>query len=568
MKTPFTVRARGVDKINYCAKISFIFLIRYIMDSVLNSQTLWEGYDPSAEPLETVVLKQTRSKNLVTKSLYFTGRELKNGTKTRVYAQICYMDTCQDKPAVLVVTNYSRPICEQALNDIAARGFVAMSIDFAGRREMGLHTLYPETLDYCNADVARSIFEIHDTPRETKLFEYALNCRRAITYLQEVEMVSSVSVLTAGKGVYVGIIVLGVDSRVTNGAILFGNLHRSYPEPTAEEKADLERNIAYDNRRQVWTLGLAPQTYTQQIKVPVYVVDSANSPYVDLTQASKMFLRLNSNSRFLILPNTVDYLPESYVDGIMRWLNGEQAPAKSEIKSFFDGVDFCLRVVTTHPLDKTSLWYCTNDGLAKHWTKATLTESDNGYVAKLSLYEKECKVTAYALFDGDISVSTTLFNESVSALNVKKAANIIFSGTGKQSLIPLSTDGQWWSVKLQPKLAKGYLGILGAKGKALATFAVNDKSIHTSSAFTVCFDVCSEMRQIIKVTAVCKFGDANECYSQTKEIIGSGKWERVNFDTANFHSVKDSKQLSETKKVEMLVISADSEIIVNNIFLV
>ena len=538
------------------------------MDSVLNSQSLWEGFDPVAEKLDTVVLNKTKDNDIVTKSVYFTGRVLSDNTQSRIYAKICYKKTCAGKPAVLVISNYSREICEQALCDIAGRGFVAMSIDFAGRQD-GLHTLYPDKLDYCNADVAKTIFEITDTPRETKLFEYALNARRAITYLLDEEKVRCVSVLTAGKGVYVGIIVLGVDSRVKNGAILFGNLNRAYPDETPEEKEDLERDIEYDNRRQVWTLGLAPQTYVSQIKVPVYVVNSANSPYVDLIQASKMVARINSDSRFLILPNTIDYLPSSYVDGVIRWLKGNRAPNKSEIKSAVIDGDYCLQVVTEHPFDKTSLWYCTNEGEARHWTKAELKAGDNGYVAKLNLYEKQCNVTAFALFDGDISVSTTVFTEKVTATNVKKAANIIFSGTGKQTIIPLPTNRQWWNVDLQQKLVKGSLGIMGAKGKAFATFAINDKSIINNEVFTVCFDVCCNTRQQVKVTAVCKFGDKNECYSQSKEIIANdGKWERLSFDGTNFHSVLDGKQMSETKTVEMLIISADSEIIINNIFLV
>ncbi|MCH5156553.1 MAG: hypothetical protein J1G02_01595 [Clostridiales bacterium] len=537
------------------------------MDSVLNSQTLWEGVDPCAEQLDATELKLENDDGVITRSVYFTGRTLSNGTKSRIYAQMCYKNDCKNKPAVLVVSNYSRAICTQALKDIASRGFVAMSIDFAGRRSQGIHTLYPDDLDYCNDDVARTIFEITDTPRETKLFEYAFNARRAITYLLE-EKVSSVSVLTCGKGVYVGLIVLAVDARVKNGAILFGNLSRSYPDETPEEQADLERNIAYDNRRQVWTLGLAPQTYASQIKVPVYVVNSANSPYVDLAQASKMFLRINSDSRFVILPNTMDYLPSGYTDGVIRWLNGKQAPTRSEIKSFFDGGDYCLRVITQHPLDKTSLWYATNNGSANYWTKAELKPSDNGYVAKLNLYDKECHVSAFALFDGDIAVSTSLFSEKVTAVNVKKPTNIIFTGTGKQILIPLSTDGQWWNVNLQHTLAKGALNIVGAKGKALATFAVNDKSIHASSALTVCFDVCSPVSQQVKVTAVGKFGNANECYYQIKQVGAGGKWERLDFDKLNFHSVVDGRPIAETTNIEMLIISAESEIIINNLFLV
>lgn len=538
------------------------------MDSVKNSQALWEGFDPTVEPLDVAVLRQTKSKGIVTKSVYFTGRVLHNNAKSRVFAQICYRDTCAGKPAVLVVSNYSHEIDRAALADIATRGFVAMSIDFAGRTEVGLYTLYPEEMSYCNADVAHSIFEITDTPRETKLFEYALNCRRAITYLFNEEKVSSVSVLTAGKGVYAGIIALGVDSRIKNGVILFGNLNRDYPDETLEQKADLKQDVDYETRRQVWTLGLAPQTYASQIKVPVYIVNSANSPYLDLMRTNKMFFRVNSDSRMLVIPNTMDYLPTSYVDGVIRWLNGYEAPEKSEIKSYFDGGDFCLRVVTSHPIDKTSLWYSTNDGVAKHWNKAELTATDNGYVAKLNLYEKQCTVTAYATFDADISVSTTLFCEHVTAINVKKAANIIFSGAGKQTLIPLATERKWWNVDLHQKLVKGYLNIMGVKGKAFGTFAINDKSILKNEAFTVCFDVCSTTPQSVKVTAVCGFGDTNECYSQTQQIIGNGKWERLNFDRANFHNVREGKSIDEDKQVEMLVISADNDIIVNNIFLV
>lgn len=544
------------------------------MDNVLTSQTLWEGYDPTAEKLDTVVLKQTK-RGIVTKQLYFTGRELEHG-KSRIFATVCYKDAPQGKPAVLVISNYSHPYDETILVDLAKRGFVAMAIDFAGRRELGLHTLYPEELDYCNADVAKSTFEINETARETKLYEYALNCRRAITYLLDEENVSQVSVLTSGKGVYVGIIVLGVETRVANGAILFGNLFRNFPEPSKSayeldmNTDDLERHIAYDTSRQMWTLGLAPQTYAQQIKVPVYVVNSSNSPYVDIAETSRTFLRVNSDSRLLILPTSMDYLPARYTDGVARWLMGYETKPKSEIKSFVDGSgDYCIRVLTTRPLEKTSLWYCTDaDDIARYWTKAVLTATDDGYVAKLNLFAKECTVASFVTFEDDVAVSTPLLTEKVKVNNVKKAINIIFSGSGNQMLIPVTSIDDWWNVNLEPKLAKGHLNIVGAKGKALATFAINDTSIRINSAFTLGFDVCCKVKQSVKITAVCRFGDINQEYSQTAEIVGTGKWERLTFDKVNFRRNDDGRQMTDEEKVDLLIISADNEFIVNNIFLV
>lgn len=527
------------------------------------------------EQLDIDQIKKVHSNGVVTKQLYFTGRTLPHG-KTRVFGVVCHPSDGTNHPAVLLVSNYSDPIETNTLHDLAKRGFVAMSVDLAGHRDKGLHTLYPEELSYCNDIMSESMFTITDTARETKLYEYAVCCRRAITYLLDVEHVPQVSVLTAGKGVYVGIIVLGIETRVKNGAILFGNLYRNFPVLDQDEnmldagKDELERHIAYDTLRQQWTLGLAPQTYAQQIKVPVYVVNSANSPFVDILQTGKTMMRVNGDSRLLILPTSMDYLPMRYTDSVTHWLKGYLPKPRAEIKSFRNqNGDYCISVKTDCPLNKTSLWYCTDfESRAKHWTKATLTVGEGGYVAKLNLYEKECNIATFAVFDEDVAVSTLLLTEKVTATNVIKALNIIFSGTGKQTLVPLADDMSWWNVNLEPRLDKGYLNILGAKGRALATFAINDKSIRINQSFTVVFDVCSNVRQQIKLVAVTKFGDKNLIYSQSMQLVGNGKWEHVTFDKVNFHRDTDGKQLLDSEKVDMLVIYAEEEILVNNIFLV
>lgn len=548
---------------------------KLIMQDILTSQTLWENFDPNAEQLDIDVIKTTATGNVTTKHVYFTGRKGPYGP-TRVFANVCYKGSAKGKPSILVVGSFSQPIDLEQLHDLANRGFVAMAIDFVGRRDKGLFTLYPLAIDYCNDVVAPSMFEITDTARETKIFEYATNVCRAVTYLLQAEKVSNVSLLTVGKGVYVGIVVLGVDSRVEKGAILFGNLFRNYPDPTNTEKIgmddddDLSRHIAYDVKRQIWTLGLAPQTYALQIKAPLYIVTSANSEHVDASVTSKMFYRVNNQCMLLILPTCMDYLTKKYSDGVIRWLKNGGAMNKTEIKSFFDEHgDYCLKVVTQYPLNNTSVWYCTNaEGHSKHWAKANLVQGDGCYCAKIDLYEKVCNFAAFALFDDKVPTSTVLFEEKVTAVNVKKANNIIFSGNTNQALIPVSRDGKWWNVDLEPKLAKGHLNIVGSQGKALATFAISDKSIRINPSFTVGFDVCSNVKQKLSIVAVCKFGEQNEEYSQSTMIAGTGKWERVTFDKTNFHRTIDSKPLTVNDSVDVIVIYAEDEFIVNNIFLV
>ena len=58
-----------------------------------------------------------------------------------------------------------------------------MAIDFAGRCPKGCFTLYPFSLDYCNADKAKSYFDVGETAKESKIYEYAVGCMRAVTCL-------------------------------------------------------------------------------------------------------------------------------------------------------------------------------------------------------------------------------------------------------------------------------------------------------------------------------------------------------------------------------------------------
>lgn len=545
------------------------------MENILTSQTLWETFDPNAEQLESDTIKTWQQNGVTVKNMYFTGRTFDNG-QTRVFGTVCYCRSSENKPAVLVIGDFDKQVDVKLLIDLAKRGFVAMAVDLFGRKELGLYTLFSEQLDYCNSDKNVSIFEIAETAHDTKLYEFTVCCRRAITYLLTEENVSEISVLAQGSGTYVGIIALGSDSRIARGVLLFGNLYKNFPAPQqdaifgSDDDEDLHKHIAYDAKRQMWTLGLAPQTYVSQIQVPLYIVNSANSEYVDIVETSRTFIRANADSRLLILPTGMDYLNKQYTHSVVRWLGGQQVDKPSEIKTFTDpDGDLCLSVATDKPLSKVSVWYCAdNVGHARHWNKAVLSGKNGEYSAKAIMYAPKSTLLAFALFDGDIATSSCLLEQKVVAANVKKSNNIIFSGNLNQTLVPASVNGDWWDVDLQPTLDKGYLGIVGAKGKALATFAVSDKSIRINPSFTVGFDICCNVRQQLTIVAVCNFGEANDKYIQTAPVAGSGKWERLTFDKENFHRTMDGKQLSVGERVDMLLVYADNEFIINNIFLV
>lgn len=543
---------------------------------ILTSQALWENYNPAEEPLETNVFKTVEKDGLVTEQLYFTGRTVTADVKTRVYAVVCRKNTHSVKQGVLLIGDYRKPVNKADLEELAKQGFVAMAIDFAGRNSKNMHTVYTDTLDYCNADVAPSMFKITDTARETKLYEYALNCRRAITYLLQLEKIKGVSVVTVGSGVYVGVIVMGKDHRLTNGAVLFGNFKRDFPEDDKDESVDaddaesLMRHLEYDKARQTWIMGLAPQTYSMEMNLPLYVINSANSTKVDIEQVNKMASRLNADCRYLVLPNSYNYITDKYFEGLVKWLKGAQVPAPLPLIPATDAAgEYCLKVKTSSSIAKTSVWYCANaDNTAKYWKTARLSREGDYYVAKLDLYDKQNEILAFALFDREVATSTPLLRDTVNVTRVKLPNKNIFSGNANQTLLRLDKTDRCLNVNLEQQLVEGYLGILGAKGKALATFAISDKSICDNAELTLGFDVCCNVRQNLTVTAVKNYGEKYETLSQTVPLIGDGKWQRVTVERENFRRTDDGKQISEGDVIDLIVLSADEDIIVNNVVIV
>lgn len=545
---------------------------------ILNSRSLWENYNPTAEPLEVNVFKTVEYDGLVVQHLYFTGRALNETEKTRVYGIICYKNTKPAKQAVLYVGDYKQPINLSDLEQLARSGFIAMSIDFAGQSDKGMYTVYPEALKYCNAIYATDMFDIADTAKETKMYEYALNCRRAITYLESEQKIKGVSLVTQGRGAYVGVIAMGVDIRLSNGAVLFGALSCEYPEDDDAENVDptdaesLKRHLEYDIRRQSWMLGLAPQTYAMQIKIPVYVINSANSNYVDIEQVNKTNARMNRSCRFLTIPNALDYVSDKYFDSLVRWLKGAQVPSPQALASATDANgEYCIRVQTSSSINKTSVWYCSNaKGRARYWRSARLSREGEYYIAKLDLYDKENDIIAFCVADREVATSTSLFYDKVTVARPKIVNKNIFSGNNpSQYLLRLNSAGRALNVELEQQLAEGYLGIVGAKGKALATFAISDTTLCKNASLTLGLDICCNVKQKLIVNAVCQFGSETAShFSQTLQLDGIGKWQRITIERENFRRVEDGKQIADGDVIDMIEMSAENEFIVNNVFLV
>ena len=544
------------------------------MEKVLTSKALWQDFDPQSEPLESDVLKIEENDGITTKTVYFTGRTVEDG-KTRVLAKICYNSARKSSNALLLIDNYKKPIKDEELRYWAQNGFTTMAIDFGGRSSSGISTLYPPSLDYCNGDVAQGYFYVGTSAKQTKIYEYALNCMRAVTYLLQEEKAKKISVLTVKKGSAVGIIVLGTDTRLTNGAVVFGSLSRAYAAGdlnalNALNNDKLSEQIANEEKRQIWEAGIAPQSYAMQITVPVYLVIAANSTHVSAYNSNKMYYRMNDDCRIHMIPLSIDYMTDENLQSVVNFFKGKNPPKNIEIEQITtEQGDNFLKVNSPLPTSKLEVWYSrTPERRCRNWVQAKLKNTPDGCIAELDAYAPKCKMIAYAIAKGAVDISTTFCDVEINNPSFVKSPNrSVFIGEKVGHMIPFVAGSAYHGSEQQVEFAKGYLDIVGAKGTSLASFALNDPCVNRPEIFTISFDVCCSVAQPLSVRIVSDFRSNHEVYQQTVQLLGDGKWQRITLDGVGFKKV-GGRQIDDQEDVKMLHFEARSEFIINNVFIV
>lgn len=534
------------------------------MDKILSLQTLWQDADFTSG-LDVNILRTDVVGDVTRTTLYYTGSTTDDG-QARIFA---VMYTPTDKKAtngVLYIQPYDKPIDESVLAELSDQGYVAMSIDFTASAN-GPSTLYPDSLNYCNVNVNTDIFLLENTAKQTKLFQYAYNVRRAITVLSQ--YANKVSLMAYGNGTHVGAIALS-DKRFVNGVLLFGNLLMNYPTQSyaLDNNEQLTQQLANNELEQAWTMGLAPQTYLAQTEIPLYIVNSTNSSCYDVENISDVYRRLvNDKSKLLLLPTVKEYLPTVYAQGVLKWI--KSCTCKTEpISINLDQDGKMLQVESTLPLSKLELWYAVSNASGiKYFSKANLVKGDGNYVAELNVYTKQATVYAFCNVKGAVNYSTPINTFAVNTEVPLTPNNFVFDGRSKNRYVPLTTDN-WFNVDVEPKLSKGKLDIVGADAQSMLLMSVTDDSVKKSAdELVISFDVCGKQDTVVTVTVLCNYG-IDERFSQQVSVTGNGTWQRVTVEQENFRSELDGKHIADDKKVYAIEIYGDKQILINNVSLV
>lgn len=545
------------------------------MSNINSPIELWQDFDSSALPLDVNIAATKITDQYTIQHIYFTGTSTDNGC-IRVYGVVVKNNQkCTNGLALLLINDLNKGIDIQELKYWADRGRVAMSIDYLGQGE-GIHTVYPQSMQYL---VNAHKHQQTTSPKQSCWYQYSAMTMRAIEYLRSRDDVQHLSLMSIANGSNIAMIVLGIDNRIDNGALIFGNLYyESNIKSSQTVDEDNDQDNDEDNQQPIntaitdighTTLLLAGQNYLPLIKVPIYVVATGNSNVSDIVSLSDTYFRTSEHSRLLIIPDGYDYMQDNVVEGIDRWLQG--TTVSEDIDLTYDNKDGVLTIYanTGIELQQLQLWYCRNgQHKGKHWCSTTLQPTDivNRYSATINLYSNNCTVLAVVVAQDIVNVSSTILSIDIdSSYKIGHSTALIYRGGDNFHFVNFANN-HWHGIDAGVCTKIGYLDIEGIEGNAFGTFAIHDDKYSYHESDAMAFDISCNTQQTLRVVAVENFGcDNKTLYQATVPLVGDGKWQRITIDKSHFSRVGDGHSMGKDSTVDLFVFLADQPFMLNNL---
>ena len=484
------------------------------MKQYLTPHEIWKESPCQDFALDVNEVCKKREKDAIIKEVYFTGNK-KDEKLTRVYAKV-YRPIKEVKGAILFVLPNESEIDTKLLKDACSFGYVAMQIDLYGKKSKGKHTVYPQVLKYCNKvdgyDVAP------ENALQTTWYQQIKNLASAVEYLQKEESLSDVSVVAVGEGSKLALPLMAICKNLKSGAVLLGSLIGEYVE-TRQNKTEEEIIVS----EQVWSVGIARQSYVPLIKCPVLVVNSIYTNNVLHDQYSQ-FERLPEGSMFSIIPETKDFIPWETFKEIFTWL--EKPWNKNVEISIVDGDEV---LISTKAEEPTRLFYTRGKEYATIWYQSKFKIGEND---RIRLYAPKTFLQCFALTCQALpSCSNFLTLEANGRYKKHPSKGLLYSSQKDNVFVPI--ENWWYGKSTKLNIKKGPFQIKGVQGKNFVTYAFGDDKTGLNKVTVFSFDVFSEHKQDLKI-CLRSLEDLQGYVEKTIKIDDFSSWQHINLAKEDF----------------------------------
>lgn len=556
------------------------------MSEILTPQTLWKDYDETDIELNERTVHSYEEDGVNFSEVYYDGVSGERNT-ARVFAVTAHVkdEQPEKQPVMLLIDGVNRNTDKELMHFWARQGYLVILPDYCGGN--GMRTIYPEELRYCNyAEAGRHYTHVDTSAKDTCWYNWAYCMRRTLAYVQKVYGSSEFYVYGRYEGVRLAMMLLGLDKRIKAGALLFGclweDVGKEYIAGEKSEGFDLKSRLEMEEEQERRLAGISPQTYAAMIEVPVYIVQGTNATNADIIKNYEVSFRMKNlfGSTFVYLPRMTQGYGKDVDELIAVWFSSPPPARQPEIKA--EVKNGCLKahvdLMRMDNAENAEIYFSRGNApqYVRNWIKANDVKMliDDCFV-QIEVTDLDAPVYMFANVTADGQVfSSRIISVVPSRIGVSvtsEPTKLIYKGKfGVAEFVPMDpTKPQTPEfVRNNPVVAAaGAFDVMGIKGRALATFALNDDNVRISPDSALTFDVCSAVQQEMKVYYLTDWGNANsKGYSVSVSLVGGKLWQKVSITQEDFKSLSGtSAQNKETQNKKLLAFVAEEEIILNNI---
>lgn len=539
---------------------------------ILTPSMVWQGYDPEAEPLETI-----KEEGGVSKEIYRFTALVKGGEKVRVAVRV--MHPSRDPAgAVLVVHQYNSLPDDWMLNDLVNSGYLVVMPDLTGISNP--RTNYPLSLEYGYIDKAGDrIKKVMPTPMDTCQYLYTVIVRRTLVFIRETFGFADSVLLGMGDAVEVAMQAAGVSKNVRGLACLNGSGYREY---IRLNKYGGGNELVMDEERMSWLSGVSSVAYAKYIEAPAFIAIGTNSTISDIDRLPNLKALMPAEEFHTVYsPSAGDFImPEAYAS-LKIWLKSvfydlplPRCP-EAEIRVNDDGSLYVdVHCDAKEEIESVNVYYSEGeyDHKIRYWQHIKgISIACGEYIATPTVSEEDIPFFAFAevKYSSGLTLCSLIDFAELGELAVKPkketASRVIYEASiGKNGFI----DGYNGDVLPRSGLSlvripSGASGITSRYG-SLKTFIKNPKGgIDESSILHI--DMCSDEYKEVVVSLEKPNSEGSKVYKATVRLAPTkGLFSGVQLKASDF---KDEKMMPLADwSISSLKISANNVIVGNILF--
>jgi len=386
-----------------------------------NVLELWEGYDPTLEPIEKEVIKTyTDEEGVITEYVLFTVATVK-GVKSRIAAFYSYPENGSDLPAFVWAHGGGQRADRARGVHFAKQGYATIDINWNGSEidaEVEQNTnwgmvdptqgapYYPLALR-----AVRHLSMVPDeytidtviSPRNKYWFMLAVAGRRAITFLEQQPEVDGDKIGFTGFSMGGNITAFtAIDSRLKAVAPQVGGIgHGTEPHPGYPNQT-----VTLSSTKVLENDTIIPEAYWQHVSCPVMFVSSTNDFHgqIDYVQLCADFLP-HDHWVMSQTPHANHSLDAEQYLALQYWfdqhLKGESYSVPSRAVSTFTEVSDEYYEFTVTPdrpgeVESVTVYYSWDSAITNRFNKPLSAENSGGVWRAQVPYDKELPLYAYA----------------------------------------------------------------------------------------------------------------------------------------------------------------------------